>query len=32
MDNVDAPGLDTWQEQERVGGGGGGGIFFCGRK
>lgn len=21
MDNVDAPGLDTWQEQERVGGG-----------
>lgn len=25
MDNVDAPGLDTWQEQERVGGRGGGG-------
>lgn len=21
VDNVDAPGLDTWQEQERVGGG-----------
>lgn len=31
VDNVDAPGLDTWQEQERVGGGGGR-IVFLGEK